>query len=103
MRIVKLENMMVTVSTKDDLAKMMMDQPSKADFKKIEKLLLTEEGEPKFATKADMAPIIAVYQGGVFTKSFVLGAATLIGAIVGIGWGLLTLAAWLKGGTPPTS
>lgn len=93
---------MRTLATKDDLSIVMLDQASKTDVAKLTKLLLTEDGQPKFATQEQLAPVIAIYQGGVFTKSLVLGAAAVIGAIVGIGWGLITLVQWFTGHGTPT-
>lgn len=91
---------MKKLATKDDLATVMLDQASKTDLNRLTRLLIDENGQPKFATQESMAPVVAIYQGGVFTKSLVIGLAAVIGAIVGIGWGLITVASWIRG-TPP--
>lgn len=72
----KVENLI----TKDDFARMFYD----------------ENGQPKFATRKDMAPLLALYQGSIFAKSFLLGIAAVVGAIVGIGWGLIAIRGWLN-------
>ncbi len=70
---------------------------TKTDLQKLSGIFLGEDGEMKFATKTDMEPILAVYRGSIFTKSIVLGAAAIIGAVVGIGWALITIASWIRG------
>lgn len=85
------------VATKDDLSIVMLDQASKKDMQRLTDALFDEKGLPLFATKADMAPVLDLYKGGVFTKSLVLGMAAVIGGIVGIGWGLLQLGKWIAG------
>ncbi len=90
-------DIMKTLATKSDLSVVMLDQASKADFKKLTALLLDEQGNPQFATKADMEPVLAVYRGSIFTKSLILGAAALLGAVVGIGWAVVTISSWIRG------
>lgn len=85
---------MATLATKNDLA--VVAQEQKNDMTTLTKLLLDDNGQPKFATKQDMAPVLSLYQGSVFTKSLILGAAAIIGAIVGIGWGLYQLIGWAR-------
>jgi hypothetical protein len=87
---------MATLATKEDLSHVMLDQASKGDLAKLSRLLIDDEGQPKFATRKDMEPISSLYQGGVFAKGLVLGFAAVIGAIVGIGLGIYTLVNWFK-------
>lgn len=46
--------------------------------------------------RKSMEPVLRIYQGSIFTKSFILGAAAVIGGVVGIGYGLMTIAQWLS-------
>lgn len=88
------------LATTDALQKMVLEQPTKKDFTafqiEMRALFFDEEGEPRFATRKDMAPVIDIYRGSIFTKQFIVGAATVIGALVGIGYGLFTIVGWFS-------
>jgi len=95
-RFAQSEDMMKGLATKDDLSTVMLDQASKADVRRLTRMLINDDGTPKFATAEDMQPVLSLYKGSVFTKSLLLGTAAIIGAIVGIGWGLIQLSSWLR-------
>lgn len=88
---------MKTLATKDDIQTVLVDQASKADMTKLNRLLLTEDGEPQFATKADMQPLIDLYKGGTFAKSLLAGAAFTIITISALGYAIISIIGWIRG------
>lgn len=88
---------MATLATKDDIQTVMVDQASKTDLEKLTKLLLDENGQPRFATKEDMLPVLNLYRGSTFVKSAAAGMATFVITIVAVGYALITLVQWARG------
>ena len=92
---------MNTLATKDDISTVMVDQASKADMSKLSRLLLDEEGLPKFATKEDMLPVLNLYKGSTFVKSLFAGVAAFVITLVAVGFAIIQLVAWFKGTPQP--
>lgn len=88
---------MNTLATKDDIQIVMVDQASKSDLIKLTELLLTDEGQPQFATKADMQPLLDLYKGSTFVKSFAAGIAGFVLTTVAVGYALIQLVMWIRG------
>lgn len=88
---------MAKLATKDDIQTVMVDQASKTDLDRLTRLLLDENGQPRFATKEDMMPVLNLYRGSTFVKSAAAGVATLIITIVAVGYALITLVQWIRG------
>lgn len=92
---------MDTLATKDDLSTVMLDQASKQDMSKLTKALFTEDGQPKFATKEDMEPMLNLYKGSTFVRSLLAGTAAFVITLVAVGYALITIISWLRGGQIP--
>lgn len=88
---------MTKLATKDDLSLVMLDQASKKDLKSLSDKLLDEHGEPLFATREDMEPLMNLYKGSTFVKSFAMGTATLIITLAAVGYALISLLGWFRG------
>lgn len=91
------EDTMSTLATKSDLSVVMLDQASKKDMIGLTNSLFDEHGNPLFATKEDMQPLINLYKGSTFVKSFTAGLAAFVITLVAVGYALITLIGWLRG------
>ena len=91
------ERKMSTLATKDDLSIVMSDQASKTDVRKLRSDLFDEHGNPLFATKEDMLPLLNLYKGSTFVKSFAAGAAAFVITMVAVGYAILQLVGWIRG------
>jgi hypothetical protein len=75
---------MNTLATKDDTSEIM-------------NLLLDDSGQPKFATKSDMQPMIDLYKGGTLAKSLLTGAAVTLITISALGYAIISIIGWIRG------
>jgi hypothetical protein len=88
---------MATLATKDDIQTVMVDQASKEDFSKLARMLFDEKGQPMFATKQDMEPVLNLYKGSTFVRSAVAGLAGTVITLAALGYALIQLVSWLRG------
>lgn len=100
---------MALLASKKDLEdfskKILEDVATTKDLEELVKFFVEQDPDtgqmvPKFPTRKEMAPIISLYKGGVITRAFIIGAAGLVGAVVGVGLGLWTLFNWARASLP---
>lgn len=57
---------------------------------------INEEHTDSKAFRDEIRPLLEIYNGGKFARSFIIGVGTLVGSIVAIGVGMYTLLQWIR-------
>lgn len=70
---------------------------SKEDVQTLSDKLIDEDGQPKFATKADMEPILNLYKGSTFVKSLFAGGGAFLITLVAVGYAIIQIISWIRG------
>jgi hypothetical protein len=87
--------------TKNDLAathqEILNVTASKEDLQHMSSQFFDKDGQPKFATKEDMQPVLDLYKGSTFVKSLFAGVGAFIITLVAVGFAIIQLIQWGRG------
>ncbi len=96
-----IDKTLMNQPTKNDLTTLHQEiintTASKEDLGKLASHFFDVDGQPKFATKDDMQPILNLYRGSTFVKSLAAGVGTFFITLVAVGYALIQLVSWLRG------
>lgn len=92
---------MATLATKGDLSVITVEMATKADVNALHSMLFDSEGQPLFATKADVLPVVNFYKNLLLaariTDTGGKWGSRLIISIVATGIALGVIFGWFKG------
>lgn len=58
---------------------------------------INEEHRDSREFRDEIRPMLEIYNGGKFARSFIIGTGTLVGSIVAIGVGVYAILEWIRG------